>query len=160
MDDQALSLDVESVLIGDALGEELDAVVAEYLEAAARDTAQMIVLGLVAGGLEAQESLAEVALDDEPALDQDVERAIDGGGSHPGASRAESVRDLLGGEVVVGREQEFRDRQALRSDGKISLAQPRREALHEGLVGHGLAGEALDGVDYGVFRHAGSLRSA
>jgi hypothetical protein len=95
----------------DALLQALDLVVLELEDEPALDADQVIVM--IADDLVARLAVAELALDREPALDQELERAIDGGLADLGMALADLREQLVDRDVVARPEELLDDRLAL-----------------------------------------------
>lgn len=114
----------------------LEAFISELLDLPTLRAYQVLVVRHVARGLEPAEPFAEVALHQEPAFHQGVDRAVHGRRPDLPAARTDFLRDFLRREVPLGREQHLGNRQALRGHRKIVLAQVGNEALDYGVLGH------------------------
>ena len=82
--------------------------------------------------LVALEALAEVVRPDQAALDQHIERAVDGGGADPLAPLLEHAPDAVDRKVIVGEEDDLGDEIALAGDRLVMVAEVPAEALEEG----------------------------
>jgi hypothetical protein len=97
-------------------------------------THQMLVMRYVARRLKPTEPFAKVALHEEPALEQGVDRSIHRRRADGPPTRTHFTRDFFGGEMMFRVEQYLGDREPLRRDGQVVLAKVRREALDYGVV--------------------------
>ena len=91
----------------------LEAIVRELHHAAARRADAVLVRVARRHRLVALEALAEVVLLDEPALDQEVERAIDGRRPDWTAAFGHPALDIVRRQMLGGEQDDLRHRQAL-----------------------------------------------
>ena len=125
------------VPLGDEHGHPLEPFVPDLGDSAADGAHEVLVVRHPARRLEALESLSEIALDDEPAAEEHLERPVDRRRPDVGAPRAELQHDVFGGQVTVRSEHDLGDRQPLRGDREIVLAQIRAKLLDYVVSGHG-----------------------
>ena len=105
----------------------LEPFIAEFINAAAYGAEQMLVVRNAACRFEAPEAFAEVALNHETALHQQIECAIDGRGASVFALRRNVIRHFLNREMPVRCKDDTGDRQTLLRDGQIVLPQKGAE---------------------------------
>ena len=127
-----VALVLEAVLVGDDRQHPLEPLVLELDHAAAALADQVLVVGLRRHRLVALEPLAEVVRAHQAALDQHLERAVDGGGADVLAALLERAADAFDRGMVVGEEDDLGDEVALAGDGLAVLAEIAAEALEEG----------------------------
>src|SRR5262245_59098622 len=130
----AMADDVEAEAPRDAFLLALDLFVVELQHEAALDTDQMIVVRGVAGGLVHRVALAEVALGREPALGEQLQRAIHRRVADARIGLACEREQGLDAEVSAGREELLGD--------DVALARRLEPLLGE--IGVELAHQALD----------------
>src|SRR5690606_37472193 len=128
VDHEPVALPREAARFGDDRRHPLEPFVTELLDLAALRAHQMFVVRNVARRLEATEAFAEVALHDEAALKQRVDRAVDRRRAHLAPPRRHFLRDLLGGQMPLGAEHHVGDCEPLRRHRQVVLA----EIPHEG----------------------------
>jgi hypothetical protein len=103
----------------------LEALIAKLHHASARCAQQMFVIGRVARRFEAAKALPEITFDDEAALDEHIECAVDRRCADVCSARASRMPDILGGEVAIGRQHDIGNRKPLPRDRQIALTQKR-----------------------------------
>ncbi len=118
----AMFLVLEVVLVGDEWQDALEAVGGELCHAPATGTDQVTMMAGREQRLEALESLAEIVGADEAALDQQVERAVQGGSGDAMAAVTKPALDSFDREVLTAGEDDAGDLVALTGDGKMALA--------------------------------------
>src|SRR5688500_15712921 len=94
----------------------------------------MLVVRLVARWLVATEAFPKVALDDEAAPHEELERAVNRRSPDAQPPRAELLRNLLGRQVAAGLSEYVGNRKPLCSDRQVVFAKVGAERL-----GHGSA---------------------
>lgn len=137
-----MPLPLEVVLLGEKHRHPIQTLIAEFNDAAAHGADQVLVVRLVARRLEAAESLAEVALDDESGAHHYVERAIDRCGSDRGTARPELALDLVGRDVAVAAQDDLGNGLPLRRHGQVMVAQVGEKRLYGRGAVHGSATSA------------------
>src|SRR5262245_29368209 len=115
--------------LGDALLQALDLVVLELEDQAALHADQVIVV--VADDLVARLAVAELALDGEAAVDQELERPVDRGVADLGLALAHLEEQLVDRDVLAGAKELLDDRLALRGDIEPAILDVRAPALLE-----------------------------
>ncbi len=131
-----MALTRKAARLGGECGHTFESLVAKLFDLSADRAEQMLVLWDIAGRFETAKAFAEIALDDQSAVNEDVDSPIDGRGADFCAARTEFGGDVLGGEMPEGGEQHIRDREPLRRDREIVLSKPRAEAIGYGVVCH------------------------
>ena len=113
----------------DAVLQLLDLVVLELEDEAAFDADQMIVV--IADHLEARLAIAELALDREAAVDEELERAIDRRVADARLALADLVEQLVDRDVIARAEELLDDRLALRGRVEATVLDIGTPALLE-----------------------------
>src|SRR5262245_1690935 len=112
---------------GDLVLQALDLVVLELEDEAALHADQVIVM--VADDLVASRAVAELALDGEPGIDQQLERAVHGGVADLGLTLAHLEQQLIDRDVVARAQELLDDRLALRGDVETAILDVGSPAL-------------------------------
>jgi exodeoxyribonuclease VII small subunit len=114
---------------GDAILEALDVVVLELEDETAFDADEMVVV--IADDLEARLAIAELALDREAAVDEQLERSVDGRVTDARVTLADFGEELVDRDVIARAEKLLDDRFALRRRVESTVLDVRPPPLLE-----------------------------
>ena len=112
----------EPVPLHDRLTQRRDHGVVEEDDGLTVEADQVMVTGIVEK-LEAPDATAEVRLAQQAEITEELERAVDGRAVDGRGQRTEASMDLVGGEMLAGRER-IEDRDSLRGHALAYPAQP------------------------------------
>ena len=126
-----VALMLKAVLVGDDGEHPFELLVGEFEDLAATYAQQMPVPGLSSGRLKALEAFTKIMRLDQPALQQHVERPIDGRNANPLSPFFEAALNPLDGKMILGAEDGFRHEVPLPGDRLMMIPQIPAETLEE-----------------------------